>query len=63
MPLDILATPLIKSILVKDTDAAQQLGCLELIEEDMALFSFVDPGKHDFGPVLRTTLSQIEREG
>jgi Na+-transporting NADH:ubiquinone oxidoreductase subunit A len=63
MPLDILPTPLIKSILVKDTDAAQQLGCLELIEEDMALFSFVDPGKHDFGPVLRTTLSQIEREG
>lgn len=63
MPLDILPTPLIRSILVKDTDAAQQLGCLELIEEDMALFSFVDPGKHDFGPVLRATLTQIEREG
>jgi Na+-transporting NADH:ubiquinone oxidoreductase subunit A len=63
MPLDILPTPLIRSILVKDTDSAQELGCLELIEEDMALFSFVDPGKHDFGPVLRTTLTQIEREG
>lgn len=63
MPLDILPTPLIKSILVKDTDAAQELGCLELVEEDMALLSFVDPGKHDFGPVLRSTLTQIEREG
>jgi len=63
MPLDILATPLLKSILVKDTDAAQELGCLELVEEDLALCSFVDPGKHDFGPVLRTTLTQIEREG
>ena len=63
MPLDILATPLIKSILVKDTDSAQELGCLELVEEDMSLLSFVDPGKHDFGPVLRSTLMQIEKEG
>ncbi len=63
MPLDILPTPLIKSILVKDTDSAQELGCLELVEEDLALLSFVDPGKHDFGPVLRSTLTQIEREG
>ena len=63
MPLDILPTPLIRSILVKDTDAAQELGCLELVEEDLALCSFVDPGKHDFGPVLRTALTQIEREG
>jgi len=63
MPLDILATPLIRSLLVKDTDSAQELGCLELVEEDLALLSFVDPGKHDFGPVLRSTLTQIEREG
>ncbi len=63
MPLDILPTPLIKSLLVKDTDAAQQLGCLELVEEDLALCTFVDPGKHDFAPVLRSTLTQIEREG
>jgi len=63
IPMDILATPLLKSILVKDTDSAQELGCLELVEEDLALCSFVDPGKHDFGPVLRSTLTQIEREG
>jgi len=63
MPLDILATPLIRSLLVKDTDSAQQLGCLELVEEDLALCTFVDPSKHDFGPVLRSTLTQIEVEG
>lgn len=63
MPLDILATPLLKSLLIKDTDSAQELGCLELVEEDLALCSFVDPGKHDFAPVLRSTLTQIEREG
>ena len=63
MPLDILPTPLVKALLVKDTDSAQELGCLELVEEDLALCSFVDPGKHDFGLVLRSTLTQVEREG
>jgi Na+-transporting NADH:ubiquinone oxidoreductase subunit A len=63
MPLDILATPLVKSLIVGDTDNAQLLGCLELDEEDMALLTFVDPGKHDFGPVLRANLTKIEKEG
>jgi Na+-transporting NADH:ubiquinone oxidoreductase subunit A len=63
MPLDILPTPLLKAVLVKDTDQVQQLGGLELVEEDLALCTFVDPGKHDFGPVLRDNLTQIELEG
>ncbi len=63
MPLDILPTPLLKSLLVGDSDQAQLLGCLELIEEDVALFTFVDPGKHDFAPVLRANLTKIEKEG
>ena len=63
LPMDILPTPLLKALVVQDTDAAQQLGCLELDEEDLSLCTFVDPGKHDFGPVLRTNLTQIEREG
>jgi Na+-transporting NADH:ubiquinone oxidoreductase subunit A len=63
MPLDILPTQLLRALLVRDTDTARGLGCLELEEEDLALCSFVDPGKHDFGPVLRETLDQIMREG
>jgi Na+-transporting NADH:ubiquinone oxidoreductase subunit A len=63
MPLDILPTQLVRSLLVGDTDMAQALGCLELDEEDLALCTFVDPGKHDFGPVLRSNLTQIEKEG
>ena len=63
MPLDILATPLLKALVVGDTDQAQLLGCLELEEEDVSLFTFVDPGKHDFGPVLRENLTKIEKEG
>ncbi|WP_150048540.1 MULTISPECIES: Na(+)-translocating NADH-quinone reductase subunit A [Methylomonas] len=63
MPMDILATPLLKAIVVGDTDTAQALGCLELDEEDVSLFTFVDPGKHDFAPVLRANLTKIEKEG
>jgi Na+-transporting NADH:ubiquinone oxidoreductase subunit A len=63
MPMDILPTQLLRALIVGDTDTAQALGCLELDEEDLALCTFVDPGKHDFGPVLRTNLTQIEKEG
>ena len=63
MPLDILPTQLLKALVVGDTDTAQALGCLELDEEDLALCTFVDPGKHDFGPVLRNNLTRIEKEG
>jgi len=63
MPLDILPVPLLKALLIKDTDQAQRLGCLELAPEDLALCSFVCPGKNDYGAVLRVNLKQIERDG
>lgn len=63
MPLDILPTQLLRSLLVSDTDMAQKLGCLELDEEDLALCAFVCSGKYNFGPVLRSNLEQIEKEG
>ncbi|MGB1561707.1 MAG: Na(+)-translocating NADH-quinone reductase subunit A [Sinimarinibacterium flocculans] len=63
MPLDMLATPLLRALLVRDTDAAQALGALELDEEDLALCSYVCVGKHDYGPILRANLEQIEQEG
>jgi len=63
VPLDILPTQLLRAILVGDTDTAQQLGCLELDEEDLALCSFVCLSKYDFGPSLRETLDTIQRDG
>jgi Na+-transporting NADH:ubiquinone oxidoreductase subunit A len=62
-PLDILPTQLLRALVVKDTDTAQALGCLELEEDDVALFSFVCSGKFDYGPMLRENLIQIEKEG
>ena len=63
MPLDILPTQLLRAILVGDTEVAQQLGCLELDEEDLALCTFACPGKYEYGPVLRDNLTRIEQEG
>ncbi|SUA20307.1 Na(+)-translocating NADH-quinone reductase subunit A [Neisseria gonorrhoeae] len=39
------------------------MGCLELDEEDLALCSFVCPGKYEYGPLLRKVLETIEKEG
>ncbi|WOX05482.1 Na(+)-translocating NADH-quinone reductase subunit A [Microbulbifer pacificus] len=63
MPLDIMPTQLLRALIVGDTQVAQQLGVLELDEEDLALCTFVCPGKYDFGPILRDNLTRIEKEG
>ena len=63
MPLDILPTFLLRALLTTDTDQAQALGCLELSEDDLALCTYVCPGKSEYGPMLRRCLDIIEKEG
>jgi Na+-transporting NADH:ubiquinone oxidoreductase subunit A len=63
MPLDILPTQLLRALIVGDTETAQALGCMELEEEDLALCSYVCPGKYEYGPILRDNLTRIEKEG
>lgn len=62
-PIDIPPTFLLKSVVMGDVEKAEELGVLELDEEDLALCSFVDPGKHDFGVYLRDLLMTLEKEG
>jgi Na+-transporting NADH:ubiquinone oxidoreductase subunit A len=63
MPLDLIPTLLLRSLISRDTAMAQDLGCLELDEEDLALCTFVCPGKYDYGDILRDNLLRIEKEG
>lgn len=63
MPLDILPTQLLRALIVGDSSVAQQLGCLELDEEDLALCTYVCSGKYEYGPILRDNLNKIEKEG
>ena len=62
MPMDIVATYLLRALVGGDTETAENLGCLELDEEDISLCTFVCPGKIDYGPVLRQNLEMIEKE-
>ena len=62
-PLDILPTQLLRALIVGDTEMAQKLGCLELDEEDVGLYTYVCVGKYEYGPILRENLNRIEAEG
>jgi Na+-transporting NADH:ubiquinone oxidoreductase subunit A len=63
MPMDFEITYLLRALMVKDVEEAENLGCLELCEEDLALCSFVSPSKIEYGPVIRENLTIIEKEG
>lgn len=62
-PFDILPTHLLRSLLVGDLEMAEKLGALELDEQDVALFSFVCPGKTNYGLILRANLERAFAEG
>ncbi len=63
MPFDILPPQLFKSLIVKDTDEAIKLGCMELDEEDLSVCTYISPSKIDYGHHLRENLTIIEKEG
>ena len=63
LAMDLLATPLLRALAMQDLERAEELGCLELDEEDLALCTFVCPSKIDHGAALRAVLTTIEAEG
>jgi Na+-transporting NADH:ubiquinone oxidoreductase subunit A len=63
MPMDIMATHLLRALIIGDAEQAVALGALELDEEDLALCTFVCPGKTEYGPLLRKLLDRVEKEG
>ena len=62
MPLDLMPTFLLRALLMQQDERAEALGALELDEEDLALCTFVCPGKAEYGPLLRATLTRLEKE-
>ncbi len=63
MPMDTEITYLLRALMVDDIEEAENLGCLEMVEEDLALCSFVSPAKNEYGQVLRRNLTLIDKEG
>ncbi|MEP7283450.1 MAG: NADH:ubiquinone reductase (Na(+)-transporting) subunit A, partial [Rubrivivax sp.] len=62
VPLDLMPTFLLRALLMGNDETAESLGCLELDEDDLALCTFVCPGKAEYGPLLRAALTRIEKE-
>lgn len=62
-PFDFEPTFLLKALVMGDVERAEELGCLELAEEDVDLWTFVCPGKTDYRTPLREVLTELQKEG
>ncbi len=58
--LDIPVVPLLRALSVGDVETATRLGCLELLEEDLALPAYASGSRQDFPSLLRSTLDSLE---
>ncbi|MBC8257061.1 MAG: Na(+)-translocating NADH-quinone reductase subunit A [Candidatus Marinimicrobia bacterium] len=63
MPLNILPTMLVKSIIANDIENMEQLGIYECDAEDFALCSFSDASKMDITGIIQNGLDFAEAEG
>jgi Na+-transporting NADH:ubiquinone oxidoreductase subunit A len=62
LPMDILVTQLLKSLVISDIEVAVDLGMLELAPEDLALCSYVCPSKYDYSSILLDNLNKLYLE-
>ena len=59
LPQNILPVPLMRALSVGDWDAAVKLGCLDLLEEDVALLSYLCSSGNDYSTLLRQALDDF----
>lgn len=57
---DLPIVALIRALGVRDAETADRLGCRSLLEEDLALASYVTGGVTDYGALLRVVLDVLE---
>jgi len=62
LPFDLMPTFLLRALITGNAEWAEEMGCVELDEEDLALCTFVCPGKFEYGPLLRTMLTRIAHD-
>ncbi len=63
VPMRILPSYLIKSILAEDIEEMEALGIYEVAEEDFALCEYICPSKTEFQQIIRQGLNLMEKEG
>ena len=62
-PFAMPVAPLLRALLIEDTEAATALGATLLAPEDLALCEYVCPSRLDYGAALARTLDRIRRGG
>jgi len=62
LPLNLLPVPLMRALAVGDIETAERLGCLELLEDDLAILTCLCPSGSDYGALLRSTLDSLAEE-
>ncbi|MEO0916669.1 MAG: hypothetical protein AAFY31_06750, partial [Pseudomonadota bacterium] len=60
--IDILTVPLLRALSLGDSERAEQLGCLALVEEDLAAATERCTSGVDYGACLRNVLSDLQAE-
>lgn len=61
-PLAVPTMLLVKAVMAEDFELAESLGLLEVIGEDFALPSFVDPSKNDMNDIINKGLKRFASE-
>ncbi|MGB5557598.1 MAG: hypothetical protein WBN04_06255 [Paracoccaceae bacterium] len=59
LPFALPVVPLMRALAVGDAEAAVRLGCLNLVEEDVALLSSLCSSGADYGHLLRVVLDEL----
>lgn len=59
---DIPAIPFLRALSVGDAETAKRLGCLEMVEEDLAAASLACTSGADYGRMLRHVLDELAEE-
>lgn len=60
---DILPVPMMRALSVGDSEAALRLGCLALVEEDVAALTQICTSRADYGVLLRQVLDDLMADG
>lgn len=61
-PFDIPPVPLMRALTIGDIEQCQRLGCLEVLEDDVAGLSAICTSGTDYGRCLRSVLDQIRKD-
>ncbi|MBT8409371.1 MAG: hypothetical protein KJN93_07080, partial [Alphaproteobacteria bacterium] len=62
IPMNLLTVPLMRALSIGDVQTCEKLGCLDLLEQDVAILSALCTSGEDYGARLREVLTQLKEQ-